>query len=275
MNISDLSQLDLKNFEVLKEIIARLRGPNGCPWDKEQTHESLVPFAIEEVYEFIDTIENKEKHHEMKEELGDVLFQVLLHSQLASEKNNFNIYDVIANLSEKMIRRHPHVFGNEIASTSEEVLKNWAVIKKQEKQISNANNRPATKNTNNFDIPTHLPALQRALKIGNKSKKSGFDWENLHDLFAKIKEECMELEETITYNESKERQEEELGDLLFAIAQMARHLNFDPETSLRKANNKFEKRYFKMVQLANSRNLNFEELSLLEKEELWKEIKNC
>lgn len=295
---------DLRKFEALVDIVAQLRGPEGCPWDKEQTHQSLIPFAIEEVYEFIDTIETgslEYQHpaanpHSMKEELGDMMFQVVLHAQLAQEENKFTIYDILEVLNEKMVRRHPHVFGTEKLGTSEEVLKNWEEIKANEKKLKaesssqHSSSNPNLKvtatshlnaNTNDshliatenqiFDIPSHLPALQKAFKIGKKTEKTKFDWESLAPLFDKVKEECRELEETLS--ESKERQEDELGDLLFVIAQLARHLKLEPETALRKANLKFEKRYFTMLNIAKDKGLDFEALPIEKKEELWQEAK--
>lgn len=257
------SPTDLKSFQSLIEIVAALRGPEGCPWDKEQTHQSLTQFAIEEVYEFIETVDRKDDTA-MKEELGDVLFQVALHSQLAEERSAFTISDVLNELNSKMIRRHPHVFGDEKASSSQEVLENWEVIKKKEK--------PQKKKTENFDIPPALPALQRAFKIGKKTQKTGFDWTSPSDVKAKIFEELNEVEEAISFNQN-DKIAEELGDLLFAVAQYVRHLNHEPESCLRLANRKFERRYFAMLESCRLRGIDFESLESSEKENLWRQVK--
>jgi tetrapyrrole methylase family protein/MazG family protein len=245
------------------DIVADLRGPNGCPWDKEQTHQSLTPFAIEEVYEFIETIERSDDKA-MKEELGDVLFQVALHAQLARERNAFSMEDVLQELNSKMIRRHPHVFGTEKVANSEEVLANWELIKKKEKE----NQSPKFQ----FDIPLELPALQRAFKIGKKTQKSGFDWTNVNDVKSKVLEELDEVDAAIASKNQREV-EEELGDLLFSVAQYVRHLGYEPETCLRLANRKFENRYFSMLELCQNKKMDFDALSLNEKEELWKTVK--
>lgn len=256
---------DLSSFESLMEIVAALRGPQGCPWDKEQTHQSLTPFAIEEVFEFIETIESQ-NDLAMKEELGDVLFQVALHSQMAEERGVFSISDVLLELNTKMIRRHPHVFGNETATTSEEVLANWDVIKKAEKSNK--------KTTEHFDIPTALPALQRAYKIGRKTQKSGFDWSKPSEVQAKIMEELNEVEAEISKpTPNNDKIAEELGDLLFSVAQYVRHLGHEPESCLRLANRKFEKRYFAMLEICRLKKVDFDSLTPTEKEALWRQVK--
>ena len=257
------SPTELKSFSALMEIVATLRGPNGCPWDKEQTHQSLTPFAIEEVFEFVEAVERSD-NHEMKEELGDVLFQVALHAQLASERNAFTIEDVLVALNSKMIRRHPHVFGNEKASTSEEVLANWEIIKKQEKSQK--------KTAEHFEIPAALPALQRSFKIGKKTQKSGFDWPEASAVKDKVLEELKEVDESII-DKDDEKVAEELGDLLFSVAQYVRHLGHEPESCLRLANRKFERRYFSMLEMCRLKNISFESLSLAEKEDLWIKVK--
>lgn len=255
---------DLRSFSALIEIVAALRGPNGCPWDKEQTHQSLTPFAIEEVFEFVETIERGDDLA-MKEELGDVLFQVALHSQLASERQAFGIEDVLYVLNSKMIRRHPHVFGAEKAESSQEVLANWEVIKQKEKGQQGAMDR--------FDVPLELPALQRAFKIGKKTNKSGFDWNHPSEVKAKVMEELEEVDEALSSN-SPEKVSEELGDLLFSVAQYVRHLGYEPESCLRLANRKFENRYFSMMALCRERKLDFDSLTLEQKEQVWKDIKD-
>lgn len=264
---------DWRQFESLVEIVAHLRGPDGCPWDKEQTHLSLAPYAIEEVFEFVEALEKKDgdpTEFIIKEELGDVLFQVIFHCQLAKERKAFDIHDVLEIINQKMVRRHPHVFSDVKAETSAEVINNWEAIKKQEKEKRkkiDSNLSPST-----FDLPPSLPALQKSYKIGKKTEKLQFDWSNAQEVLLKVKEELAELEEAMA-NETTERQEEELGDLLFAVAQLARHLKIEPESAARKANHKFESRFFAMLKLAESKNLNFSSLSTEEKENLWGQIK--
>lgn len=274
---------NLSTFESIKEIVAALRGPEGCPWDKDQTHQSLTPFAIEEVYELIETIENHDDSS-MREELGDVLFQVILHSQLASERGAFNIDEVIFSLNQKMIRRHPHVFGAQLAKNKEEVLTQWEIIKSKEKKESLSS--PSQSPFNN--IPKNLPSLQRAYKIGNKTNKTGFDWTSSLEVKVKILEELEEVEELLPQSNLENNHhinkpaldsenhlhiEEELGDLLFTVAQYARHLGHDPETCLRKANAKFEKRYQEMLLICQELKVDFTTLSSVEKELLWKKVK--
>lgn len=254
---------DLKSFNALLEIVAALRGPDGCPWDKEQTHQSLTPFAIEEVFEFIETVE-KNDDKAMLEELGDVLFQVALHSQLAQERRAFTIEDVLLALNEKMVRRHPHVFGEDKAASSQEVLANWEIIKKKEK------NHQRTQDY--FEIPTGLPALQRSYKIGKKTQRSGFDWTSAAAVKVKVMEELAEVEQAETENDAN-KVAEELGDLLFATAQYVRHLGHEPESCLRLANRKFERRYFAMLEICRMKKVDFEALSPEEKEALWKQVK--
>lgn len=249
---------NLKKFESLMEIVAHLRGPEGCPWDKEQDHKTLAPYAIEETYELVEALEEK-NDQKTKDELGDVLFQVALHTQLAQERKAFTIEDVLTNLNEKMVRRHPHVFGDVKVKDSEEVWQNWEKIKKAEKK-----NNPA------IDIPEVLPALQRAYKIGVKTQKMGFDWTKISDVVDKVKEELQEFEVEL---EKKGAVEEELGDLLFSVAQLVRHCGFEPEQTLRAANRKFLNRYNLMLKACTDRGLQFENLSLDEKETLWQEIK--
>lgn len=252
---------NLKTWESLIEIVAHLRGPQGCPWDLEQSHMSLAPYCLEEACEMIEAIEKKDDS-ELKDELGDVLFQVVLHSQLAKERQAFTLQDVLENLNHKMVRRHPHVFSDHKVNNSNDVWLNWEKIKKAEKKSS----------APGFQIAPTLPALQTAYKIGVKTEKAGFDWNDIKDVISKVKEELQELEEAIEKND-KEASFEEIGDLLFSVAQVARHLDFEPEQSLRAANKKFEKRYFKMLELAKNKGIEFENLKDDEKENLWKQIK--
>jgi len=262
-------------FAALLEVVSALRGPNGCPWDKEQTHQSLVPFAIEEVYEMVEAIEAGSPE-DLKEELGDVLFQVVLHSQLASERDRFSISEVIESISNKMIRRHPHVFTDLKVKSTEEVKKNWQEIKAQEKS-----SRPKK---NWLEAPKGLPSLMEASKIGSQTKNFGFDWDTPEQVFEKIHEEIDELKEAYLQlkNSSAERSEKEkalnqvaseIGDCLFSIAQFARHLKLDPETSLRKTNSRFKARFHHMIHQMNGDIIAFKNLSPSEKESLWSKAK--
>lgn len=250
---------DRSTFEALLEIVAHLRGPEGCPWDREQDHKTLAPYAIEEIYELVEALEEK-NDSKVKDELGDVLFQVALHTQLAQERKAFTVEDVLTNLNEKMIRRHPHVFAGAKVENSEEVWKNWEKIKKAEKK------------TPGLEIPEVLPALQRSYKIGVKTQRAGFDWSNATQVLDKVKEELQEFEEALE-NRTPALIEEELGDLLFSVAQLTRHCGFEPEQTLRAANRKFLNRYNLMLKLCYDRGLIFEDLPPAEKESLWQEVK--
>lgn len=254
---------DLEKFESLMEIVAHLRGPEGCPWDKEQNHKTLAPYAVEEVYEMVEAIEQS-NDSKLKEELGDVLFQVALHTQLAQERNAFAIRDVLYSINEKMVRRHPHVFSDMKVQNSEEVWKNWEQIKKAEQKDGKKKQ---------IDIPEVIPALQRAYKIGVKTQKAGFDWTNPGDVFKKVKEEMNEVAAELQKGSNHPALESEIGDLLFSVAQLARHCGFEPEQTLRSANRKFLNRYEAMHELCKRKGLQFEKLSLEEKEALWIEVK--
>lgn len=248
----------MKSFDELVEIVRRLRGPGGCPWDREQTHESLTPYAIEEAHELEQAIENKDTEN-IKEELGDLLFQSVLHAQLADEDKKFSIDDVLKHLNHKMVTRHPHVFSSTEVKGAEEVVKNWEELKAQEK---------GHKDKDIFDIPQSFPALLRAQKIGKRTKKMNFDWDTPEQVFEKIEEEVAELKEAMMSKDSTSI-EEELGDLLFTLAQMVRHCDKDAEKTLRKANSKFVGRFQKMLKLKPE----FESLTAQEKEELWDKVK--
>jgi tetrapyrrole methylase family protein / MazG family protein len=253
---------NLNLFESLMQIVRSLRGPDGCPWDKEQTHQTLTPYAIEEVYEFVEAIESGNDTL-VKDELGDVLFQVALHAALAEERKAFEIKDVIANINEKLVRRHPHVFANQQVSGIDEVWKNWEEIKKNEKKNS------PKKSESPFDFPAHLPALQRSHKIGVKSQKLKFDWANSDDVLKKVWEEINELQAAKDHVEK----EDEFGDVLFSLCQWARHHSIEPETALRKANKKFESRFNIMMSIVEKDKKNWNEMTDDEKEQYWSKAK--
>lgn len=254
---------NLRQIESLVELVAALRSPEGCPWDREQTHSSLTQYAIEETFEFVDAVESQ-SDAKMKDELGDMLFQVALHSQLAAERGAFDLADVIANLNEKMIRRHPHVFSDLKLDNSEAVIENWEKIKRKEKSEVAADNP--------LNVPSGMPALQRAYKIGKRTEKLQFDWDNAGQVWEKVEEEHQELQEAIE-EKSLAEIEHELGDVLFSVAQLARHLKLDPEQSLRKANQRFERRFAKMKEFILADSKNFEDMKLEEKESYWQKAK--
>ncbi len=256
---------DLRDFKSLLEIVKTLRGPEGCPWDRQQTHQSLTRFAIEEAFELAEAID-KAEDQELKEELGDLLFQVVLHSEIARQEKRFSIEDVLEVLSEKMVRRHPHVFSDVQVADADEVIRNWSDIKAKEKA-----SRP-TLQTERFDIPEALPSLIRSQKIGEKTKKFNFDWSKAEEVLVKVDEEFAELKEAMKGKNQKAIQHE-LGDLLFAVAQLARHLDQDAEQSLRIGNSRFETRFFRMKSLASEQGKDFSKLPQSALEELWKQVK--
>lgn len=253
-----------KDFEDLLQIMAVLRGENGCPWDKEQTHESLKRYLIEESYEVLEAIDEQDDD-KIIEELGDVLLQIVFHSQIGKEEGYFNIYDVIKAICDKMIQRHPHVFSDNSVKDSAEVIRTWDEIKKNEKGITTS-----TEEMNH--IAKNLPALIRAEKIQSKAKKVGFDWDKVEDAMDKILEEFYEVKNV--YNgENWSRIEEEVGDLLFACVNVARFLKIDPELALNKTSNKFIKRFSYIEKTARAKGLKLEDMSLEQMDALWNESK--
>ncbi len=220
-------------------IMARLRGPGGCPWDREQTFDSIKRHTLEETYEVFEAIERR-AWPELKDELGDLLLQVLFYSQMAAEAGYFTMEDVAANLCAKLIRRHPHVFGDAVAATPEAVLRNWEEIKKTEKA-------GGVRAGLLSDVPRSMPAMLEAAKLGSRAAKAGFDWPDAAGLFEKLAEEIAELRVEVA-GQRAEAMEEELGDLLFTAVNLARHLRVDPESALRRANSKFRARFAAMEQ---------------------------
>lgn len=256
----------MKEFYKLVEIVSKLRSPEGCPWDKEQTLYSMKNHLIEEVYELVDALDKKDIDN-IKEELGDVLLHVVMHSQIASEDNLFNISDVIDDESEKLIRRHPHVFSSEKLDTTDKVLKRWEEIKKSEK-------KDCSKNKSILDkVPVALPSLQKAQKLQNVAAKVGFDWNNINDVLDKLNEEILELKEAIS-SSNKDNISEELGDVLFVLANVARHSKIDADESLRKSNEKFINRFYYIEKTLKEKGKNIENSTLEEMESLWQEAKS-
>lgn len=257
---------NLRDFESLKYIVECLRGPDGCPWDREQTHQSLSRFAIEEAFELAEAIESGDPN-EIKSELGDVLFQVFLHSEMAKQAGLFALEDVMETLSEKMVRRHPHVFNEQKVSGIDEVFQNWAEIKNKEKALKK-------KKEELFATPKGLPALQESLKIGEKTRDIGFDWTSVEMVLDKVDEEFGELEAVIEEGADDKALQHEIGDLLFSIAQLARHLKIDPEQALRTTNARFRSRFQSMLDIGQISMDQFRKLSADHKEKLWIKAKS-
>jgi tetrapyrrole methylase family protein/MazG family protein len=246
----------VKAFEELIEIVEKLRGPAGCPWDKAQTHQSLTPYAIEEAHELEEAIHCKDVEN-IKEELGDLLFQSVLHSEIAKQEGNFDIHDVITHLNQKMVHRHPHVFSDTQVKDAGEVVQNWEKLKDKEKNTKKV-----------FDIPKSFPALLRAHKIGKRARKMDFGWNTYNEVLADVEGELKELKEALQ-SQDQTHIEEELGDLLFSVAQLARHLDLDAEKALRLSNEKFVNRFEKMLAVEPE----FEDLPRDQKEKLWQKVK--
>jgi tetrapyrrole methylase family protein/MazG family protein len=249
-------------FFILFKIMEKLRSDKGCLWDREQTHQSIKKNLIEEAYEAVESIDNN-NYQELKEELGDILLQVVFHSQIGSDNDEFEINEVLRTIIKKLIRRHPHVFSDKEVSSSSEVLSNWEDIKKEERKEKLTNSISIFSN-----IPKILPALHYAYEIQNRASRLGFDWEDTTGVIDKLKEEFAELNTEIEA-ESNEGLSEELGDLLFSIVNLSRHLDIDSEKSLRDTCKKFIKRFDYMEKYAEKNNLDFKKLSLEEKDRLW------
>lgn len=249
------------------QVVKALRHPvTGCPWDLEQTHESLLKYLIEEAYEFVEAVEKKDPKL-MEEEVGDVLFQVLLHTSMGEETKSFSLESAAKNLADKLVRRHPHVFNkSDKKLTPDEVIENWQIIKKAEK---------GEKKYSIDEKNLHAPALESSYKIGKKSTTVNFDWENYQQVLMKVEEEWQEVKEELPpsgqYN--KERVKEEIGDLLFSVAQLARHLDLNPEECLRDANKKFIGRFQKVEDLVKASGRKLEDTPQAELEEYWVKVK--
>ncbi|MCU1321365.1 MAG: MazG family protein [Acidobacteriaceae bacterium] len=255
-------------------IMARLRGPDGCPWDREQTFDSIKKHTLEETYEVFDAIERR-AWPDLRDELGDLLLQVLFYSQMASEAGYFTLAEVAESLNAKLIRRHPHIFGDALAADSDAVLRNWEQIKRSEKKNTLPNGEAPKQMLD--EIPRSMPALLEASKLGSRAAKVGFDWPDATGLFDKLQEEIAELKAELPDAESKSASnaalEEELGDVLFTAVNLARHLKLDPESALRSANAKFRRRFGAMESAAGGRE-GLETRSSDELEALWSSAKH-
>lgn len=252
-----------KNFDRLVEIMERLRGEQGCPWDRKQTRDSLKPYLIEEAYEVLEALEEKDPV-KLKEELGDLLYQILFHAQISKEAGEFNIEDILTAGSEKMVRRHPHVFGDKKAEDADEVLRQWEAIKKIEKGEGRKSILEG--------VPPHLPALLRAHQLQARAARVGFDWEHADQVFSKVIEEMKEFEEAFR---AKDRtgMEDELGDLLFALVNIGRFIEVNPEDALRKSISRFISRFRHIEEDIAWQGKEWADVSLEEMEMLWQEAK--
>jgi len=253
-------------YTILIEIMRRLRSDKGCLWDREQDHSTLKKSLIEEAYETVEAIDSGDAA-ELKEELGDLLLQIIFHGQIAEEGGNFSHSDIIRGIIKKLLRRHPHVFSDTDASSSREILANWEDIKKEERKNSNKE-----KDSIFSGIPRSLPGLHYAYEIQNRASRLGFDWEKAEDVYEKIVEEMNELEKEAAIGDLK-AVSEELGDLLFSIVNYGRHLGIDIEKSIKDTCKKFISRFKLMEDMAREDGEDFKELSLEEKDRLWEKAK--
>ena len=254
-----------EQLNILIKTFKELRNPeSGCPWDREQTFKSIASCSIEEAYEVADAIE-REDFDSLKSELGDLLFQVIFHAEMASEKEIFDLEDVMFELNDKLTRRHPHVFQDGSVSSAQDSLKIWEDIKAQERKEKKQDSLMD-------DVPVNLPSLSRAKKLQKRAARVGFDWQNSDRVFDKIDEEILELKNEKA-TENKERISEEIGDIFFTLVNLTRHYDLDPEDIIRKANLKFEMRFRKMEQLAEQMNERLNDMTLEQLEIMWQKVK--
>ena len=265
-SLSNLSSAALNSqpstFNKLCEIVAKLRGPGGCPWDREQTHESLLPATIEEAYEVAEAARAKNDAH-FREELGDLLLLVVMHAEIAREAGRFDINNVVDDVTEKLVRRHPHVFGKSDARDSGAVLKQWEAIKREEKR-SDSHYLAS--------LPRALPALMRAQKAQSKAARVNFDWTELRDVLAKVEEELGETKSAIA-SQDRQSLEDEIGDLLFAVVNLARKCKLDAESALQTATDKFVARFNRLEDELRARGRRLGDVDLAELDEIWNAIK--
>ncbi|MGO9864367.1 MAG: nucleoside triphosphate pyrophosphohydrolase [Terriglobales bacterium] len=290
-----------ERFERAVQIMARLRAPGGCPWDREQTFDTIKPYTLEETYEVLEAIDNRD-WPELTGELGDLLLQVLFYSQMASEEGHFSVDDVLDRLSNKLVSRHPHVFGDVKADTPAEVLRNWEALKAQEKEKRLAEDADKNKDKDNqaeqsvlAGVSSKMPALMEAYKLSSRAAHVGFDWTEIEGLFSKLEEETLELREELKSlpalsadsagkgiagsgrpniaPDLRERLEDEVGDLFFVLVNIARFLSLDPESALRKTNRKFKRRFQWMEERLRASGRTPQQASMDELEALWQQAK--
>jgi MazG family protein len=266
-------------FNDLVNLMERLRSPNGCPWDREQTYATLAPMLLEEAYEAFEAVEDAREGRpaELRDELGDLLFQIVFYAQVAKERGEFNIDDVVAAIHEKMVRRHPHVFGNVTAEDSATVLLNWETMKAEERRAAGKTEDVKTSLLNG--VSSKAPALMEAHQLSTKAARVGFDWKSVDDIFDKLQEEIEELRSAIAEHANLKdesthaRVREEVGDLLFAATNIARHMQVEPEAALKLTNRKFRRRFDYIETSLHDRNQAFDQTSIDELEELWQQAK--
>ena len=250
---------DLSQFNALVSIIARLRAPGGCPWDREQTHASLRRNLLEECYEVLEALDEGDST-KLCEELGDLLMQIVIHAQIASEAGEFEMGDVVKGISTKLIRRHPHVFGSVEVKDTKEILVNWEALKKEERDADTSILA---------GVPKHMPALSYSQGIQSRVARLGFDWEDVEGVIDKLVEEIREFKQAV----SQEQKEQEFGDLLFTLVNVARRMGVDSEAALREANQRFYRRFTYMEEVCRQRGVNIGDLSFDEQNALWEEAK--
>jgi MazG family protein len=266
------------NFQDLIELMQKLRSPDGCPWDREQTYATLAPMLLEEAYEAFEAVEEAREGNpnELRDELGDLLFQIVFYAQVAQEQGDFAINDVTTAIHEKMVRRHPHVFADRSATDTATVLRNWEAMKQDERRAAG---KSESEESLLDGVSSKAPALMEAHQLSTKAARVGFDWEKLEDIFAKLEEEVGELRAAIQTHASSNteadhtRVREELGDLLFAATNIARHLKVEPEAALKLTNRKFRRRFGFIEKQLREPGQTFDATSLDEMEALWQEAK--
>lgn len=254
-----------RSFDELVRLMTRLRGPEGCPWDRKQTLPDLKPFVIEEAYEVVDAIDQDDRDA-LREELGDMLLEAVFVAEITREEGSFDIYDSITAIHDKLVRRHPHVFGDVVAGDAEEVLVNWEKLKQEERKAENKSLLSG--------VPRSLPALLKASRLTEKASRVGFDWRRTEDVLEKLDEELAEFREAVASGDAT-RMQDELGDILFTIANVARKAELNPEEALQSTNRKFTSRFAWMEQQVRERGQNLDQLTLEEMDRLWDDAKHA
>ncbi|MDQ1708388.1 MAG: tetrapyrrole methylase family protein / MazG family protein [Pyrinomonadaceae bacterium] len=265
-------------FEDLIKLMQKLRAPDGCPWDREQTYATLAPMLLEEAYEAFEAVEEARagRPNELRDELGDLLFQIVFYAQVAQEQGDFNINDVTGAIHDKMVRRHPHVFGDTDANDTATVLRNWEAMKQEERLAAGKDVREDSLLNG---VSSKAPALMEAHQLSSKAARVGFDWKQLEDIFTKLEEEVGELRAAIQTHAASASEadhtfvREEVGDLLFAVTNIARHLKVEPEAALKLTNRKFRRRFGYIERKLRERGQPFEATTIAELETLWQEAK--